>query len=235
MDAAIHELTAGYALDALDADELRAFEEHLEDCERCRDELASFWETTGALALAASGPEPPARLRDRILDEVRSERDVVVPLASRRRSWTPFVGAVAAVAAAVALGFGIWGLSLAGELDSTRNALDRERDAAAVLADPSARTISIDGARGRLVVASSGDAALVVDGLGDAPEGKTYQLWVIRGKTPVSAGLFDDADGSTAVPLEERVPRGAVVAVTVERRGGVPAPTRKPILASQPV
>jgi anti-sigma factor RsiW len=37
MEARAHGLTVAYALDALDADERRAYEEHLVDCERCRE------------------------------------------------------------------------------------------------------------------------------------------------------------------------------------------------------
>jgi len=59
METGIHELTAGYALDALDADERTAYEAHLPGCERCQDELASFWQTTEALAVAASAAFPP--------------------------------------------------------------------------------------------------------------------------------------------------------------------------------
>ena len=43
METGIHELTAGYALDALDADERWAYETHLAECKRCREELTSFW------------------------------------------------------------------------------------------------------------------------------------------------------------------------------------------------
>ncbi len=64
----IHELTAGYALDALDPAEREAFEAHLEGCEPCQEELASFWEVTGGLAVAADGPAPSPALRERILD-----------------------------------------------------------------------------------------------------------------------------------------------------------------------
>src|SRR4029079_6175388 len=70
MEAGIHELTAGYALDALDPDERRAYEAHLAGCERCQQELASFWESTEALAVAASGPAPSPALRERILADV---------------------------------------------------------------------------------------------------------------------------------------------------------------------
>ena len=71
METGIHELTAGYALDALEPEQRRAYEAHLEGCERCREELAAFWQTTEALAvgyslcgghrLAAPTP-PPVRL-----------------------------------------------------------------------------------------------------------------------------------------------------------------------------
>ena len=85
METAIHELTAGYALDALDPAEREAFERHLAGCAQCQEELASFWEVTGALAVAADGPAPSPALRDRILEAARAERQTVVPLESRRR------------------------------------------------------------------------------------------------------------------------------------------------------
>ncbi|MEX2032690.1 MAG: zf-HC2 domain-containing protein, partial [Dehalococcoidia bacterium] len=38
----LHDLAPGYALDALDDEDRRAFETHLGECERCREELASL-------------------------------------------------------------------------------------------------------------------------------------------------------------------------------------------------
>src|SRR3970282_704726 len=102
METGIHELTAGYALDALDPDERREYEAHLADCERCREELASFWQTTEGLAVAASGPAPNSGLRDRILEGARAEPQVVVPIESRRRRTVPVLAAAAAMAAVVA-------------------------------------------------------------------------------------------------------------------------------------
>ena len=58
----IHELAAGYALDALDPDERRLFEGHLGGCEQCRAELAAFEEAAAALALAVESPVPPPDL-----------------------------------------------------------------------------------------------------------------------------------------------------------------------------
>ena len=56
----LHELSALYALDLLDADERARFEEHLAECDR-ELELAS---RSAATALAyVGGPAPPADLR----------------------------------------------------------------------------------------------------------------------------------------------------------------------------
>jgi anti-sigma-K factor RskA len=228
METGVHELTAGYALDALDSEERRAYEAHLPGCESCRAELAAFWETTAALAVAASGPAPPAELKERILATVRAEPPVVVPLAPRRRRVVPALAAAAAVAAVVALATGLWATRLSGELDETRAAL-------ALLADPGARTVALRSGSGRLVVGPDGRALLLLPGLEPAPAGKTYEVWIVASGSPRPAGLFDGRDAIDVVTLEGRVEPGAVVAVTVEAAGGVPAPTSDPVVASAPV
>jgi len=73
MAADPHANVAPYALDALDADEEREFEEHLASCEACREELASLREATAALAYGAVGPAPPPELKERILAEANIE------------------------------------------------------------------------------------------------------------------------------------------------------------------
>jgi anti-sigma-K factor RskA len=219
----LHDLTAAYALDALDEDEQRAYEEHLRRCPRCQEELTGFLETAAALAYGVDAPPPPPALRDRILDEVREERRTVVPLQSRRR--VPLAFLSAAAAAAVALGIGIWAATLSNELQ-------REREALEILAHPQAESISLSGAEGRLVVTDEREAALVVSGLGPAPAGQTYEIWVIEDDRPVPAGLFDAAEDVRVVRLREPVPRGATVAVTVEPAGGVEQPTGDPIFSA---
>lgn len=216
-----HELVAAYALDALEGDEQRAFEAHLAGCERCRTELASLREATAALGVAAAGPAPPRALRGRILDAARAERAVVVPL--RRRDWP--VRAALAVAAAAAVVLALWSVSLRNDLDASRDALE-------VLADPAARSVPLEGARGRLVVAADGTAALVVGGLDAPPAGQTYELWVIAGGPPRRAGEFEPEGARTVVGVEEPVPPGATVAVTLERDGGVDAPTGDPLVTA---
>src|SRR5215210_5123153 len=70
----LHSLVAPYALDTLDGEEEHGFEEHLAACERCREELAGLREAASYLAYAASGPAPPPALKERILEQARSER-----------------------------------------------------------------------------------------------------------------------------------------------------------------
>jgi anti-sigma factor RsiW len=239
MEAGIHELTAGYALDALDAEERSAYEAHLAGCQHCQQELESFWETTEALAVAASGPEPSAALRERILADVRAEPPQnVIPLEPRRRRVAPVLGAVAAVAAVVALAFGLWGSSLSSELDETRAALERQQESAQILADPEAQTVALQAGDGRLVVGSDGRAVLVLDDLAAAPAGKTYEMWIAPGGDIGSAnpaGLFVGGDGTAIERVEGTVEPGDVVAVTIEDAGGVDAPTTQPVAASDSV
>jgi len=222
-----HDLTAAYALHALDAEEREAYEQHLAQCARCRDELAQLQESAAALAWAVDAPAPPAALRAKILAEATAGRENVVPLPLRaRRVWQ----AAAAVAACAAVGLGIWAATLHDSLGTAR----AHESALQIVADPASHTVAIEGGRGMVAVAKNGVGVLVVDRLPVAPDGKTYEAWVIpRGGKPVRAGTFDGGDGMTMVRLRLPVPKGATVAATVERDGGVDAPTTKPFLSAE--
>ncbi len=224
METGIHELTAAYALDALAPEEREEYEAHLRDCESCREELASFAGVTEALAVAASGPDPAPELRDRILASAHAEPQVVVPLEPRGRRTVPVLAAGLAAAAVLVLGVGLWSVHLSGDLDEARTALEKQREAAAVLANPDARAIALTKGDGRLVVDPDGRAVLVLGGLGPAPAGKTYEIWVVEGDAPVPAGLFSGRESAELVSVESAVDTGDVVAVTIEDAG---APTHR--------
>ena len=78
----------------------------------------------------------------------------------------------------------------------------------------------MEGGTGRLVI--SGDEASIVTCVDPAPANKTYEAWVIEGKTPRPAGLF--RGGCATVNLTRPVARGDVVAVTLEDRPGSDTP-----------
>ncbi|HUF02168.1 MAG TPA: anti-sigma factor [Gaiellaceae bacterium] len=238
MEAGAHELTAAYALDALDPDERRAYEDHLVGCERCQAELAALWGTTEALAVGASGAEPRPELRERILAAAHAEPQVVVPLEPQRRRAVPVLAAAAALAAAIALAVGLWGAGVSSNLDEARSALERERATASILADPGARTVALQAGDGRLVVAPDGRVVVVLAGLDPAPEGRTYQLWIVPGgdiAAATSGGLFTGGDAIDVALVNGTVSDGDLVAVTVEREGGVNAPSSDPVVASAPI
>jgi anti-sigma-K factor RskA len=216
----LHELTAGYALDALDADEQAQYEAHLASCETCRDELQGFWQVSASLARAAGGPQPPAALRNRILEQARSERPNVVPL--RRRFALPMLASAAAVAAVAAIATGIWAVGLSRDLN---NANDQIR----VLGDPNAQVFETAKGEANLVVTPSGEAALVVRMLAPAPAGKDYQIWVFENGVPKSAGLFERPG---VARLTRPVEPGQTVAVTVEPDGGLDAPSGAPLFTA---
>jgi anti-sigma-K factor RskA len=223
MAADPHSLVAPYALHALDDEEGRSFEEHLAVCERCREELAGLREAASRLAYGAAGPTPPPELKERILAQARSEREDVVSLPARRRNWTAPLAAAAAIAASVAIGLGVWTATRPSESDAL----------AKVLAQPGAKLVPMGG-RGAVAVAPNGDAALALS-VPPAPTGKTYEAWVIRDGKAARAGIFRGRNGTTVVEIDRRVLRGSVIAVTLERAGGVDQPTQTPLASTEAV
>ena len=218
----VHSLVAPYALDALDEGEEREFEEHLADCERCREELAGLREAAAALAFTTPPATPPPELKQRILEQARSERPNVVPL-HRRRRWTATFAAAAAVAVAAAVVLGIW----AGSLRNSKDPFE------SVLSKPGSKLVAM-GRYGGVAVAPDGEAVLALAVPRTASD-KTYEAWVIRGGKPTPAGLFHGRPGASIVKVSKPVVAGSVVAVTVEPAGGSPQPTAQPLVASRPV
>lgn len=212
-DELIHELSAAYALNALEPDEERTFEAHLATCKSCQEHVAAFASTTAALGYAAPPAHLPPDLRGRVLDAARAERGNVVP--SRGRAYQRTVTAIAAVAAAAAIVLGIWVATSHGRAQGRLAALP------------------LTGAHGSVVLAADGEATLVVSGLSPAPAGKTYEAWVIRNAHAEPAGLFTMHGGTAALLLTRHVPRGAIVAVTLEHAGGSLAPSGGPLVTSR--
>lgn len=209
----MHDLVAGYALDALTPEEERGFEEHLAGCSRCREELAGFSTLAASLAFAAPESKPSPQVRGRVLAAARADRAKVVPLRPR---WAYAAVAVAAAAVCAAIGLGVWGATRPGT-------------------GPEAiRALPLRGAAGTVLVADNRLATLVVSGLTRAPAGKTYEAWVMKGQAARPAGLFSGSAPTTVLRLSSPVPAGARVGVTIEPAGGSPHPTRAPFLTSAP-
>ena len=196
----LHDLTAAYALDALDPDQAEAYERHLGQCEECREQLAELNETATALAFGTVAAAPPERLRASILDAAAAERANVVPLLRRR--WLARGLAVAAATAACI----VVGLVVSLSQSSQKQVF----------------TVFVDrGGNATLTAAGLGSAPS-----GKTYEAWVIPA---NGAAPRPAGLFRGGRRTT-VHLSATVPQHAVVAVTVEPAGGSTKPTTKPIL-----
>lgn len=147
---------------------------------------------------------------------------------------------LAALAGMAAIALGTWAFAMSvrddGSTQIIRPPISEAAQAISLLAHPGTVRLPLAGAEGRaiLAVAENGRGMLVLDGLGIAPVGRTYQAWVLNPDPrtdPLPAALFTGVE--TVVPLSARVQPGAVVGITTERADGAPIPTRALELTAQ--
>lgn len=221
----LHDLVGAYALDALDDEERRQFEAHLETCERCRTELAEL--EAGALALAESTrSDPPPELRARVLEAVerKPQEAVVIDLAARRRN--RLVTAALGVAALI-----VTVITTISIVEATRDG-----DIEAILTAPDVQTIELTGesADARFTYSLGVGRGVFVSGSLAAPgPEQTYQLWLIGSDGPQPAGLFiPDTEGVSSAVVNG-VRAGLTLGVTEEPAGGSDAPTGDVLMAGE--
>lgn len=236
----VRELIAPYVLGALPAEEVTFVRAHILSCDECMAEADSLSEPASKLALAAE----PAGLSDGFMDRVMSlaagepeTGSTVTPLTRRVRSpWNVLAGA-AAVLVLVVLSATVF--MLKSDLDSVKQQLASaqsevgayERVVSAVLHSDGGMELAGNGAVGRMVPTGDG-SVFVVAGIQAAPKNHTYQLWVIDGGQPISAGLFDARDGVALLNSGISLRGADAVAVTIEPEGGSEGPTTDPIMSS---
>ena len=203
------ESAALYVIDAMTAEERRAFESHLRSCAECQAEVASLAGVDEALASAVPQIDPPAALRDCVMAGIR-------PKAEPR-------GAADTLARA----------------DATQRTLQATQSHLDVLTAPDSTRVVLagqapaTGASGRADWSRARGLAVSLENLPPLQPGRTYQVWLLTAGMPVSAGLLtpDAAGRSTgvyAVPQAGVMPTG--IALTEEPEGGLPQPTGQPIL-----
>jgi len=72
-----------YVLGGMRGDEAARFEEHLEVCETCRDELSCLEPVVAELVLGGPEADPPSGLRERVLARVRPRARTLLRAADR--------------------------------------------------------------------------------------------------------------------------------------------------------
>jgi len=246
------ELASGYALTALAEDERSRFEGHLEaGCADCQSALVEYAETLAAVAADLPRVPVPPAVRARLLRRVAAEAPARGGERGRRRIWWPALTAASLAAAAALLVYlGLTVSDLRRELAARvqeaamlRGEVTRQRELLVLLGAPDTRAVALAGlapspeARGRMWWNGNRRSGFfVASGLPAVPAGKTYQLWVISGGKPISAGIFPvDQRGEVALrvgPIPEAA-AAEVFAVTLEPAGGLPAPSGQMYLAGK--
>lgn len=210
---------AAFALGALDAGEARAVRAHLDRCESCRSEVASFGEVSWGIAELATAV-PKADLRERVIAHALRKPARSDPFASLRRALTVRVPAAVPLALALVLALAVAGLqSVRGEADAYARAVSGVVDAKIVALAPAAP----GDPRGTLVLPRSGEPYLILQ-LPDPPAGKTWAAWVVRDGQSLAAGLTGGRSGVVTLALTRAVQAGDELALTLEDAGGVPVP-----------
>lgn len=238
-DADLHLLTGAYASGALTDAEHDAFVAHLSTCANCRVEVAELVATAALLGVAAA-ERPPPGFRERLMAEVAQTRQlppVVTTLSeakSRTRASRTRRGVLSAAASAVvlAVGLGVWGLSLNGENSDLRQQSDR---IAAVQTAADAQTVhsAAGGATAALTVSrSKGELVFMATGLPNLGTDRTYQVWMLGpGAAVTSMGTFDSDGRQHLTRLFPAPPAATTLAVTEEPAGGSTRPTTSPVMA----
>lgn len=247
------DLCAASVLGCLDESDRFEFEAHLASgCPDCEAELARLREGAVLLAASATPVAPPPLVRARLMERVHADLQtdgaaeskgahvLRGPRPARRRSAAWGWGAAVAAAAALAVvSYGAWqnGERLHAELKTTQDRvaeltmkLEDERSWASLFDSREARVVSLGptgadstGLLGRLIYDATSHRAVVILENATARAGSDYELWAIRGGTPVSLGLLrPDASGRFAVRLPDAgdVTGLDAFAVSLEREGG---------------
>lgn len=246
-------LTGAYAVNALTGAEREQFERHLATCPDCAEEVDGLRETAARLG-AASAAQPPERLKQRVLDEIRQTRQQPPQAATgdsgggvvdldrarrHRRSWgTRLAVAAAVVGIALAGAFGAVALRTQSELDDAREQIaagsQRGGEITDVVGAPDARIVSAGGAgmsATSVISAERGKTVFMGEPAQDPPPDRAYQLWFIGDYGYVSGGVMSESEDGTMSPVVTGIPPGTeAMGVTDEPAGGSPQPTTDPML-----
>jgi anti-sigma-K factor RskA len=244
-----------YALGALEGEPRLALEKHLEECLDCRRELELLRGDAALLAFSVSGPQPPARSRDRLMNAIakeprRSTNVVVGKVRPAKRSfwWNAFEWAAAAAAVIIVVLLVRQNTDmqrqiagLAANSTQQQKQLMQAKELLTSLTSPDALHFTLVAGKttpqpqGKAIyVRGTGTLVFLANNMPQLPSQKIYELWLIPATgAPIPAGLFKpDAHGAATV-VRPPLPAGVeakTFAITVEPEAGSAAPTSKPVM-----
>jgi anti-sigma-K factor RskA len=242
-----------YALGALDGEERLALEKHLEECPDCRREVEQLRGDLALLAFSVSGPQPPPRSRERLMEAISREPRRAAVLPGRRKIRLHIFEWAAAAAAVLIIVLLLHENShlrhrldsLAADLTGQQQQLHQARALiASISSDEAAHFTLVEGKTMSQPEAKaiysrrSGTLLFMASDMPQLPAQKTYELWLIPTTgAAIPAGLFTADQHGSATVINPPLPPGVVAktfAITIEPKSGSPAPTSTPIMVGTP-
>lgn len=235
-----------YALGELSGPDRQQLEEHLQSCAACRRELQALRGDMALLGLSSSGPQPPARSKERLMRAIAGEaRGVSAPQPRARGSfWAALIPTLAALGLLL-VAIVLWRhngqlkdeIAELGNRNQDETAqLERMTQELRLLTAPDAVHVSLNPQKaprqpnGTAIYSPSQKRMMfMASNLASPPEGKAYELWIIPAKgAPVPAGVFKPDEHGYAVMMDHKMPEGVeakAFAITLENEEGSDKPT----------
>jgi len=237
IDEAKQDLATRYVLGELDDRQSASFRAELTRDSQLLQFVSELQETFAEVALAAAPQNPSPELLARILDEIRedaTESEPVVEAAVVRTNWLPW-----ALAACLTIACMLMGVEL-GKVRNENTAL-RNQDALSQtrIATLNAQTEAYEKVLAVVVWDEEKQRGVVkLDQLAQAAPDRDYQLWMIAPNhaVPISAGVVsvdDNGIAQASFKPVQNIQSVSKFAVSIERKGGAPAPEGPIILISK--
>jgi anti-sigma-K factor RskA len=245
-----HEHSEVYALGALDGQELKEFEAHLDSgCAICEAYVRETRETLAVLHRTLRPEVPPLVVKSRVLDQVAPQ--AMARPRQEKTAWLNWnwwglgIGAIATAAVA---------FILTSNLTRTQSELEKAKAQLAAaqiessqkdellqfLSSQDVRLIELKGLEAAPAATAklfwnpgARSGILLTNGLPKTPTDKAYELWGIAGTEPVPAGVFrvdDQGQARFRMPVLGQGKNFDKFAVTLEPAAGVEKPSGPMVL-----
>jgi anti-sigma-K factor RskA len=257
MDPRIEELLPFYALDALNDEERELVESYLAEHPEAREQINDLHSGASALPYGISPVEPPRHVKESLMVRVNADAKARARSRERRSrpSFLSFLNLMNGenILRTFTLGVAtlaiVWIMILNTKISHLQSEISGLHDTLAAQSNSLEQiianlpksppsnviTVSLKGtdvqprAHGQLIAdPKEQSAVLIITGLPKLEAKQTYQVWLISGGKPVSAGLLSiDANGQGVVIVtsDESIGSFNSLGISVEPEGGSPQPT----------